>query len=321
MEYIGFDPGMGAIKMWDSAGGTTLPSFVSKGGGKTYAKMMGASKSESALSVTFDGRSYNVGRNAHSAGRAIENMGFDRLTGSPEIKALFYGSLTKRINEHGKYNGSATVFVALPVEMMTSENNKENAAAVKKWMKGVHSWQSNGSEYGIAIEDVKVTSQPLGALFDYVLAPNGKPIAARSGAIKGEVGIVSVGFNTLEVLYVSNKAIVDHLTSGKKVGVRRLLRNADPQKRYTLGELDDRLRRDLLSADSVVMDEWSSEVTGVIEETWGDTWNRFDAVITVGGGSILLNGHLSKYFDDSAHIPADPVMSIAHGLYRFINKG
>lgn len=319
MNYIGIDPGMGAIKIWDKMGGTQLPSFVSKGGGTSYAKMIGASKGESALPVAFDGRTYNVGRNAHMAGRPIENMGFDRLKGSPEIKALLYGTLTKRVDTHGKYNGPITAIVALPVEMMTSEKNKENASAVKRWMKGVHAWQANGKDYGVDIQDVKVTSQPLGALFDYVLSANGKPISGRSKSIKGETGIISVGFNTLEVLCVSNKAIIDHLTSGSKVGVRRMLRNTDPKKLYSLGELDDRLRRDLLNTDGA-LEEWASEVTGEIEATWGDTWQRFDAIITVGGGALQLNGHLEKHFNHSAHLPNDPVMSIAHGLFRFINK-
>lgn len=319
MEFIGIDPGMGAIKLWDSAGGTHLPSFVSTGGGKRFVAATGASKSKSALDIQFDGRSYYVGRNAHNSGRAIENMGFDRLTGSQEIKALVYGALTKRINEHGKYNGPVTVFAALPVEMMTSDNHKQSIADVKKWLKGVHSWKSDGKDYGVDVEDVKVTSQPLAALFDYALSPTGKPISSRKDSIKGEVGVISVGFNTLEVLCVSNKAIVDHRTSGAKAGVRRLLRNADPKKLFTLGELDDRLRRGLLDV-SPAMSEWEGEVTGAIEDTWGDTWQRFESIIVVGGGSLLLNGYFAKHFNGMVHVPADPVMSIAHGLFRFINK-
>lgn len=320
MNYIGIDPGMGAIKLWDSAGGTHLPSFVARGGGKKFAAALGASKSKSATEIEFDGRSYHVGRNAHNSGRAIENMGFDRLTGSPEIKALLYGALTKRIDEHGKYNGPSTVFAALPVEMMTNDNNKQSIADVKKWMKGVHAWKSDGKSYGIDIDDVKVTHQPLAALFDYALSPAGKPIASRRDAIKGEVGVISVGFNTLEVMCISNKSIVDHRTSGAKVGVRRLLRNADPKNHYTLGELDDRFRRGTLDVSPALL-EWEGEVTGVIEDTWGDVWNRFESVIVVGGGSLILSGYFAKHFNGMAHAPKDPVMSIAHGLFRFINKG
>lgn len=87
---------------------------------------------------------------------------------------------------------------------------------------------------------------------------------------------------------------------------------------YSLGELDDRLRRGTLDVGAG-MPEWVEEITGAIEDTWSDTWRRFESVVVVGGGSMLLNGQLSGYFGGGIHCPDQPVMSIARGLYKFMS--
>ena len=58
-----------------------------------------------------------------------------------------------------------------------------------------------------------------------------------------EVGVVSIGFGTVEMLVIKNRAIVQRFTLGTASGVRRLLEIADSQKMYSLGDSDLRLRQ------------------------------------------------------------------------------
>jgi hypothetical protein len=60
-------------------------------------------------------------------------------------------------------------------------------------------------------------------LFDYLLDAQGQFIPERKAVLKQEIGIVSIGFNTLELLTVKDKAPVQAMTAGRTLGVRRLL--------------------------------------------------------------------------------------------------
>jgi hypothetical protein len=62
---------------------------------------------------------------------------------------------------------------------------------------------------------------------------------------------------------------------------------------------------------------WSREVFGQIESQWGRMFRRFASIVVVGGGSILLRDELLKKFSGKALFPDEPVLSIAHGLYKF----
>ena len=312
---IGEDLGMGANKLYGAFGGLQTPSQVSVNGSQKVAKMLGLkSQKPPALIVTEHG-SFYVGEGAHDWGHPLENLDYDRLTGAPEMCALFYGSLTRYIQEYDALHGPLSITVGMPLEPLTGEQAQSNVNAVRRWMKGAHAWQADGVSYKIQITDVKVTSQPVGALFDYLLDENGQFIPERKGIFKKEVGIISVGFNTVELLVVRDKKPVQRFTAGKTAGVRRLLEIVNVQGMYSLGELDTLLRaRQLDIRDALPV--WEREVTGVIERTWGQSWKRFAAILMVGGGAILLADTLPYRFNGKAHIPDSPILSIARGLYK-----
>jgi hypothetical protein len=182
-------------------------------------------------------------------------------------------------------------------------------------MTGKHQWQADGKDYKVEIIEVNVTSQPVGALFDYLLTEDGRFITNRKAAFKTEVGIISIGFNTIELLVVQDKKIVQKFTAGTTAGVRRLLELVNESSAYTLGELDTLLRSKSLNIKTA-LPVWESEVTGVINKHWSKTWRRFNKILLVGGGAALLKDTLPYKFNGKAFVPADPVLSIARGLYK-----
>lgn len=312
---LGFDPGMGAIKLYGPQGGAELPSQVATNGTKKLAHFAGLSRRAAPPEVkTQDGQFY-VGLGAHDYGRPVENMDYDRLTGSPEMRALLYGALAAFSGRYGLPDALHTMTVGLPIETLSGDEAQTNAAAVREWLRGTHAWMVDGKEYRLHVENVTVTPQPVGALFDYVLDEDGQFIPERRGALTREVGVCSIGFNTIELLVIRDKAPVERFTTGNTSGVRRLLELVNRQGLYSLGELDAQLRGGKLSYQDA-LPVWAREVGGEIEKRWGQAYRRFERVIMVGGGAILLSKAMQDRFGAKAFVPEQPVLATARGLFK-----
>lgn len=309
---LGIDLGYGSIKLASQGNQTQTPSFVAIPTGDRIGPMAGVKRDKAAKLIAFDEWRFYCGKGAHSDGRPLENLDYDRLLGSPEITALLYASLT----EHGLGNGETIAcMIGLPMELVKEEQRDENIAAVKGWAEGEHTWTADGIEYSVTIERASATTQAAGALFDYLFDEDGKP-GPNAAKAKKEIGIISVGFNTIELMVMKARKPVQRLTGSSTNGVRRVLRLADPDDNYTLGELDELLRSGGLDLDEV-KPLWSREVHGDIERTWGKSWQRYAVMLWVGGGSVIMNGARGRY-EAKAHDPKDPVMSIACGLLKSI---
>jgi hypothetical protein len=312
---MGFDAGMGAIKLYGENGGLQFQSQVAHNGTQKVAAVMGLARQLAPLHVESAQGSFYVGPDAHSWGRAVENLNYERLTGAPEMYALLFGSLTRYAQQHGSFDRPLSIVVGMPQEPITGPDAQDNINAVKKWMTGTHQWRADGQDHQVHIANVKVTSQPVGALFDYLLTEDGHFIPNRKTAFKSEVGIISIGFNTIELLVVQDRKIVQKFTAGTTAGVRRLLDLVKDSNSYTLGELDTLLRSNSLDIKTA-LPVWESEVSGVIGQHWGTTWKRFNKILLVGGGAALLKNTLPYKFNGKAFVPDNPVSSIARGLYK-----
>ncbi len=315
--YLGEDLGMGANKLYGEPGGIQVLSQVATNGTQHLMNSTGLRQRQRPLQITTEHGSSYIGEGAHDYGRPVENLSFDSLIGAQNRSPLLYGSLTRYQQQYGPINQPVVMMVGLPLQMMSGETAKEYANQVRQWLKGVHTWQADGQEQRVEIADVKLTPQPVGALFDYVLDETGKFIPERASLLKEEVGILSVGFNTLEMLVVRDRAPVERFTVGQTVGVRRLLELVNPTGVYSLGELDIALRAGRLDIEAV-LPTWAREVNGEIEKRWGMALKRFARVIVVGGGALLLNEQLTRQFNGKAVVPDQPVLSIARGLYKLL---
>ena len=312
---LGQDLGMGSNKLYGPQGGLVLPSLVSAETNQAVGHLLGFRTQKPPLRLLLDGAAFYVGPGAHDWGRPIENLDYDRLTGVPETRAIVYANLTGYIQQYGPLEAPVQLIVGLPLEPLSGPDAATNADVVRRWLKGPHRWEADGQSFQVMVSDVKVTSQPSGALFDYLLDENGAFIPERKAHFIQEIGIVSIGFNTLELLTVRDKAPVQALTAGRTLGVRRLLELVNGEGLYTLGELDSLLRSGRLDVQAA-LPVWGREITGQIEKTWGRRWKRFAQIIVVGGGAILLRQHLLERFNGKVYLPDDPVLAIARGLYK-----
>lgn len=318
MKSIGFDMGMGALKLWSKPGGLQLVSQVANNGRAHLADgIVGMKNRKRPILVNGDFGSFYVGPAAHEHGRPVENLDFDRLTGAPEMRVLLYAALAQYQDEHGPFDEALSLMVGLPLQMMTGESAKEYQKGVKSWLMGTHEFNVDGISHRIEIESVRQTAQPVGALFDYVMDDGLQFVADHAGVMKEEVGVISVGFNTVELLVVKEQGAVERFTRGNTLGVRRLLELINRDGLYSLGELDGILRGGGLRSElKSALPIWSREVNGEIEKVWGGSHRRFAKVLIVGGGALLLKEMLTLQFGHKAWVPNDPVLSIARGLWK-----
>lgn len=315
MNSFGLDLGMGACKLYGPLGSIEMPSQVAIW--RDHARGLGGMRNaRPPLKMELStGQAFWVGLHAHQWGRPVENVDYDRLSGAPEMHAILYATLTQYVKQFGAIGGPVGFHVGMPLEPLTGENAATTLTNVRGWMTGEHDWQAGGEAYQVQVQDVKITSQATGALFDYLLDERGKFIPSRKAHLKAEVGVISVGFNTVELLAIQNLAPVQRFTAGATSGVRRLLELVNGDGLYSLGELDTQLRAGSLDVHEA-LPVWGREVTGHIERVWGKSWRRFAQIVMVGGGAILLNGQLSTRFNGKGYLSDDPVLSIARGLYK-----
>lgn len=331
MIPLGIDPGTGGIKVYGPHGGVQLPASVAADtqsglGGSPVIRAAGLTLGKPPLHVRTAGGAFYLGLGAHDWGRPVENMDHERFTGTPEMRALVYGALSQylelfeaRAEAKGlDRNLSLTLTVGLPIEALTGEEEavKATAAAVRRWTEGAHAWEADGKTYAVTVQGVTVTLQPAGALYDYLLDETGAFIPGRKTHFGAEIGVISIGMNTVEILLTRAGKIVPGETHGARLGVRRLLELCNPGELYTLGELDGQLRTGKLDV-TTALPIWASEVMGLLERRWGAKHRRFAAVILVGGGVKLLRQQLALRFGGKGYIPDDPVLATAAGLYKF----
>ena len=294
-----------------------LISQVSVKSGQLVSRMSGLSNTQLPLEIVLSsGNSFYVDNNAHDFGRYAETMGMERIaSGSPDTLALFYEVLTRLIQQTGEITDPISVTCGLPIETLSGDKTRGTIESKQKWIKGEHTWIGGDKGYQVNIAEVKVTSQPAGVLFDHTINQAGETIPLHSISLNKERGIISIGMNTLELLTVREKTPIQKFTRGSTSGVRRLLEMVNNQSLYSLGELDSLLRSKKLDI-SHVLPIWEREIIGEIEKCWGKSWRRFESIILVGGGVLLLRNSLPSYFEGKAYIPDDPIFSIARGLWK-----
>lgn len=313
---LGVDIGNGAIKVYGPQGGQETLSQVAWNGGQRVISTLGLKKQKPPLSIQNERGSFYVGAGAHDYGRPVENLDVERFSGTPEMLALFHGAMTRAIRQMqmDSIEEPLTLLVGLPQEILTGDTADGTRENLRRWLRGKHRWQADGKECEIEVGEVKVASQVSGGLFDYLLDERGKFIPEHKKAFAAEVGVISIGFGTVELLVVRDRTPVQRFTTGAASGVRRLLEILNGQRLYSLGEMDLLLRAGQLDI-STALPLWEREVLGVIERQWGNTWRRFAAVLIVGGGALLLKD-LPLRFEGKGYVPDNPVLAVARGLYK-----
>jgi hypothetical protein len=263
-----------------------------------------------------------VGANAHAYGIPIENLDFDRLGGTPEMRGVGYGAMTAYMHRYGLLEEPLTLIVGLPFQMLQGEGASvaKYRKAVNAWLGGEHHWIADGEEHHLTVGRVELFPQALGAPVDYALDMDGHAIdEERTKALKMECGTISIGSNTVELLVSKRDEDTKRFNGGSPIGVRQLKRRVDPNGYWTFGEFDQMLRTNTLPDDFDIkphLESWSSEILGFVNSLWNQNYHRFHRVFLVGGGAIMLEKYMRAKFNGKTVMAEDPIMAIANGLYK-----
>lgn len=315
------DPGSSGLRLFGAAGWINQPAHVAADGSGQLIKLDGLIRRKPPVRIEADHvPPLYVGDTAAQFGSAIDNLDHDRQTGTPEMKAVLYAALTQYQKIYGHFDGRPIrMGVALPNQFITGDTAESNKALVKTWMTGLHTWFADGEPYSASIADVRPTSQAACAMFDYLLDDAGDWRPDRKGAFLKEIGVISIGFDTVELMVVNNKSVVPAFTGGDKIGARELLRLVDPRGLYAMSELEPKLRAQHGALDvTEQLPVWERKIMGFVDAKWRTTWRRFAAIVIVGGGAVLLKDSLPAKFAGKAVVPDQPVMAVARGLYKLM---
>lgn len=317
MDIISLDAGFGNLKVWNGAGGTVLGSHAALvGGGHRYEDVY-ESDDDGVQLIEFDGSQIYAGLGAHRYGRSLGDLSFERITsGSDEMRALFYAALAQHFGTTRKARGEYHLYVQLPVGLMQAESASCTKAQLAEWVVGEHEWMSWDQKFKLTITGITVQSQAGAAVYDHLFDLKGQPIDAHVADLDGEIGIVSIGYKTVELMILEFGQPVHDMTTSTLAGVSELLRAADGGRRG-LHRADVMLRNGHLDEEiKVALPGWAKLVRARISENWPSQISNFKAVILVGGGSILLKDHLRDMFSCKVITPDEPILSIARGGYK-----
>ena len=209
------------------------------------------------------------------------------------------------------------MLVALPIALAQGADGERVKTEVKRNLQGSLSWSADETQQALQIEEVSVTSQPAGAMFDFLVDAQGTMPADKKAIFRGKTfGVLSLGFNTIEMMVAEEGHLVEKHVAGETAGVRRLLELCNPERAYSLGELDSQLRAGKLDI-TAALPRWQREVLGQIETHWDTVVRRLAIVIVVGGGAYLIRDALLAKFKERLFLPDDPILAIARGCYKF----
>lgn len=314
-QVVGLDLGFGAFKIYTpDASGIVVSHVAEARVGDAGLSTVGLNIDPTTQVITNHIGRYYVGLGSAKLGRVNSRLDYDRLTGSPEMRALLYASLGKI---GPTYKDTIGLVVGVPIGFVMGEADevKARVRAAKEWMLAEHRWMDGKKERTATVSSVSILSQAQAAYIDYAFDSTGQPIDEN---VDGEIGIVSIGHNTVELLAVSDGEPVRRFMLGEKSGVRRLLETVNTAMGggYEIAELDARLRAGKLNIQNAT-DSWLEEIAGVMERGFNGASGRFRKVLAVGGGVRFVQPMLKRTFGARLVVPDDAVMSIARGLHKY----
>ena len=321
LQPVGLDPGYGNIKARGRLGQLNMGSFVATSTGGLGQAALGLRTPRRPLEVSADGVTYLVGDEAGAWGQLVDITEFYRL-GSRHLTAAALAAIAA-VAEEGS---PISLAVGLPVALLRGEDaDDQEAREVAMTLRGRLLGRRDllirdrREERRVVLEvaALRLFPQPVGAWASLVLDDDG--VARRPEAYRSLVGVVDIGFNTVDLYGVQGGVLQPAMAQGAALGVRRLLEQVAPG----LGAYTAlyRLRQGQLALDSEAVREWAAEVAGFVRRCWGRLGLQSATTLLVGGGVLLLQEHdclslLRRSLRGHVVVHHDPVVANADGLYR-----
>ena len=235
-----------------------------------------------------------------------------RFVQAPSL-ALFLAALAKSLPSTEE---PIALAVGLPVALLQREPGQEIARNLRRLLLGTHALEVDGAQLTLRIENVWIRAQPLGIWADWAVQQTG---VLHAGARRALVGIVDIGFNTIDLIGIQGGQVNADMVAGRDLGVRVLLEDASEDSDMPLYELTRRFADGVLRVDETQVNRWASEIAAFVRRRWRRA--RPQLVILAGGGAALMERYgatrvLKGALSSEVFVPGDPVISGAQGLRK-----
>lgn len=303
----GIDLGYGQVKIYSngikkkfiSAVGTPISTFGRQAAVVTESELL------DSLSITWNGQTYYVGKNA------IINTRNGRLT-LRQNKTLtdhnivkFLTSLALLMDEDEEY-AEFEVVTGLPV--LEFKNESEN---LKSMMLNRGNPFTFDMHFGpktvrktVSVKKAVVISQGEGAFYDYVLENDGTINPKRAEDVSGTVMVVDIGYRTTDIVTMENGRYIETLSDQLNKGVnaihQEVLRLIMQQKgiKKELKDMDDVVRTgklfhnmnyiDVNNIINQVAAPFAEDIVENLHIISNDQLGAVNRVILTGGGAEIL---------------------------------
>lgn len=233
---------------------------------------------------------------------ALHTLRPDRAT-APGARVLFRAGLALVAD-----SGPARVVTGLPVAWYWKQK-----ADMERLAAGRHEIELRaGRELirrTISVAAERVVPQPYGAAMAWLLDDDGDIVRRREAA--GTIGVVDIGFNTLDLLYLDKLEIIQRYSSTRLSGMHVAL-NAltDAGATEPLYQLDHVAARHYPQAWRQARAHLAAQIAAEVETCW-PVWP--DVVLLSGGGAAALEEflHLPR-----AQVVGDPATANVRGYLR-----
>ena len=349
-ENIALDPGFGGFKIAgidrDSGEVVTrvLPSVVGIGntdmGLLSLAGVVRSTRRRVPFRVSYDGVERLVGPNVEDYARPVERLDFQRLTDTPELRALTYAAMYSLLGE-GEHE--VNVVVGFPVEVLQAGDAKAVVRGLSRWLVGRREFSVDGKDAAVTVRKVFPLAQPVGAFFEWGLDLSGQWVRSKED-LKDIVAVLDMGFNTLDLFTVQGGRIKARYTGGDTLGVRRAttaLRQALQRQfrvDYSLHRSDDLIREylkgrgrkpvnirvagrrvDIRPHVQSAIQNATGEMMAFLDQAGWDDGMEFAYILLTGGGSLLFGDTFRERFPHATLLD-DPVTANVRGMAKLAQR-
>ena len=228
--------------------------------------------------------------------------------------------------------------VGLPVEVMADEKQADaTARSLRDWMVASHRFAVNDDDVSLAVKDVRLIAQPVGAFFAWGMDDEGRWTRGKDD-LSASIGVLDIGFNTLDLFAMEGAEISARYTDGDTLGMRRaaeyvvqavddaygkaisiyqaneMIQSSGPVLYTSRGRVDPR---------PLIAQALSRAASGILTfvqqpDKWGNG-RQFDYLLFTGGGAEALREQLNDQFPHG-HVLPQAVAANAIGMARYARR-
>jgi plasmid segregation protein ParM len=186
----------------------------------------------------------------------------------------------------------------------------------------------------ISVGEAKVLPQPFGAFFNLILDDKGGFV--REDLAMGKVGIIDVGYNTLDLARADRLEYINpRSTSFAGQGIFNAFQTLSSEiyRKHKVEIPPERIEAVVragklkISGNEISIHtemetafrEAAAQIISRVKSLWPDRW-ELDLILLAGGGAILLAKYLLAEFGQQAIIAPEPAFANVNGYLKFARR-